>query len=348
MKKFLFLILAFTLGLNFLYARELTESERILKEAILYKIGENYIQKACWAGGKIIRWNKAYFPIKIYAENNINVPNYYAFAFIKAAQIWQNEMDGVIKITFVSDENQADIAFKVTKQKNFIRKVSETETQTLAYTEPVIKNGRLIKMNIYIHERNRNGKYYQPYEILNISIHEFGHALGIGEHPNDNNSVMYALYDPKNEKHSAFLNKKDKSTLYLLYKIAPDITNGDKTIEKGNLSADILIGSNNERLDDSIKNTIEEIKIKSTDCGTYLKLAALYEQKGNYSKMYEIVKMAEPLAKTTDELYAVHIGYASYFYYHKNKQMAKAHILKALEAKDNITARGFLKEIEKL
>lgn len=63
-----------------------------------------------------------------------------------------------------------------------------------------LKKGKLVKMYIYIYDRGKDGKYYDPYRVLNISIHEFGHALGIGGHSNDSSSIMYPLMNPDKEK----------------------------------------------------------------------------------------------------------------------------------------------------
>lgn len=346
--KFKVLFLCFLFICLSVKADVLDEKQRLLRQTILYQTGSNYFKNVYYAGSKILRWNKSEFPIKVYVDNNLKVPNYYAYAFIKAAAIWQTELPEVIKITFVTDEEKADICFKVTNKKPMIRASKEEETEILAYTEPVVKGDKLLKMYIYIYERNRENKFYKPYEILNISIHEFGHALGISGHSNDKASIMYALYSPETEKKSAFINRQDKNTMTLLYKVAPDITNGDKTKETGNIKAEILAGSMDERVDISIKNEVDELKIKPGDCISRIKVAALYEQKKDYEMMFKYLKEAEPLAKTKDELYAVHIGFAGYYYNKKDKLNAQFHINKALAAKDDKGAREFKTFIDRL
>lgn len=347
MMKKLFLTV-FCLGLIIPAFAELSEQERIIRQTVLYETGSNYIERAYFAGNKILRWNKSEFPIKVYVENSLNVPNYYSYAFVKAAAVWQSEMKDVISIVFVTDEDEANICFKVIDPKKFIRKPGAGETEVLAYTETSHKGNKLLKANIYFYERNSSGKFYKPYEILNIAVHEFGHALGIAGHSDDETSLMYALYSPRNQKQAGFLNRQDKNTVKLLYKITPDITNGDKSKEKDTYKAEILVGSFDERVDTSIKNASGELKIKPGDCLSRLQLAALYEQKGDFDKMYQYIKEAEPLAKTKDELYGVHIGYAVYYYGKKDRQKAKIHIDKALSMKDDKGAREFKSDIERL
>ena len=347
MKKIKILILILFLTVQIVIARELTQAERIQKQTILYQTGSNYLNKA-YAGSKVLRWNKAYFPIKVYVENDPDMPSYYPSNFIKAAKIWEDETNGIIKLYFTSDPNSANILFKTIKRQAPTRDVSKNETVTLAYTETKFSGDKLLRQTIYFYERNANGKLSPPYEVLNIAVHEFGHALGIHGHSDDPNSIMYAFYDTKKEKHAAFLNRQDKNTLKLLYMITPDITNGDKTKEKGTIDAEVLAGSFEERNDTSIQNAKKEASMKMGDANSRLRLAALYEEKGEYETMLKYLKEAQTYAKTKSELYGVHIGYAYYYYHKKDKQNAKAHILKALEYNNNEDAKKFMYYIDKL
>ena len=347
MKRIKVLILILFLTVQFVFARELTQAERIQRQTILYQTGSNYLNKA-YAGSKVLRWNKAYFPIKVYVEANPDMPSYYPSNFIKAAKIWEDETNGIIKLYFTSDPDNANILFKTIKRQAPTRDVSKSETVTLAYTETKINGDKLQKQTIYFYERNDKGKLSPPYEVLNIAVHEFGHALGIQGHSDDPNSIMYAFYDTKKEKHAAFLNRQDKNTLKLLYMITPDITNGDKTKEKGTVDAEVLAGSIEERTNTSIQNAEKEVSMKTGDASSRLKLAALYEEKGDFVTMLKYVKEAEVCAKTKNELYGVHIGYAYYYYHKKDKQNAKAHILKALEYNNNEDAKKFMYYIDRL
>ncbi len=345
---FLFLIiLILKLGEHLVVARELTQEERILKQTILYKAGSNYLQKV-YATNRIMRWNKAYFPIKVYVENNPDAPNYYAYSFVKAAKIWELETGGVVKVDFTRDEKNANILFKVIKRPAPIRPVSPNESVTLAYTQASFTRDKLLKQTIYFYERNSQNKLSPPYEVLNIAVHEFGHALGISGHSDDPNSIMYAFYDPKKEKHTSFLNKQDKSTLNLLYMVTPDITNGNKALERGTISADILVGSVEERTQSSLEIAKKEAATKQGDCNSMLRIAAIYQEKQDLENMFLAIQEAQKRAKTKTELYGVHVGYAYYYYYKRDKQNAKAHILKALELNYNDNAKQFLYYIEKL
>ena len=341
-KSFLFFFFIIIFSVFEAHAAELTQSERILKQSILYATGSNYLENTYFAGGKILRWNKSEFPIKVYVENSVNAPNYYTYAFIRTVLIWQSALKDIISLKFVNNEDDANIVFKVVDNKKYIRQVKTNESHILAYTSPLIQKNKLLKMYIYIYDRGNDNQYYKPYQVLNIAIHEFGHALGISGHSSDTTSIMYPLLNPDKEKRSGFISRTDINTINLLYKVYPDITNGDKKKEVGNIKTELLLGSEDERQALAIKQALEEVQIKPTDCLSRLKLAVLYEERQEYNKMLQYIKEAEPLAKTKDELYSIYVAYSYYYYSQKDKQKSKLYLSKALAIKND----GSLKTLE--
>ena len=320
------------------------EKNDFLKQKILYDAGSNYLESVFY-GGHIVRWNKSKFPIKVYAQDSPDIPNYYIEAFTYAAKVWEEESGGIIKIIIVDNENDADIVFKTNDREEQLDEIRPDETYRLAYTRPYFKGDNLVKAEIVFFKKDLKGRGIQPYEALNIAVHEFGHALGIWGHSDDPKSVMYAFYNPKHKKQNSFLNKQDKATLKLLYMITPDYTNGDKRDEKDTIKSSILVGTKNDRMDTSIQKAKEEAQKKKGDCSSRLNIAILYEQKGDYEAMYEYIKEAEKLAKTKDELYAVNIAYASYYYQKRDSKNAKLYTQRALEIKETKEARDFLNSI---
>lgn len=325
-------------------AKHVVQKDDVLKQKIFYEAGANYLDKVYYKG-KIVRWNKAEFPIKVYIEDSSTMPNYYYRAFTEAAKIWEEETGGIVKIEFVDSEKNANIVFKTKQRSENIREVARDEVNTLAYTNPYFSdnNEELEYAIITFYERDVNGKMVKPYETINIAVHEFGHALGLWGHSNDPNSIMYALFNPKLEKHGSYLNRQDKSTLKLLYMITPDYTNGDSTKEKDTIASEILVGTEEERLDVSIDHEKKEALYKKGDSSIRINIASLYEQKGDYDSMLKYIKEAEPLAKTNDELYMVQLSYALYYYRKHDKNNSKKHAMAALNLKDTPEVREFLK-----
>ncbi len=330
------------------YSRELTQEERILKQEILYEAGSNYLENAYSGGSQIVRWNKSEFPIKVYIKPSSIVPSYYATTFRQAVSIWQKELPDVLKFRMVGNKSGANICFEIIEQKKLIREIKKTDTRTLAYTKTYTSGKVLKNATIYVYSRRPDGKYYDQTELLNLAVHELGHALGISGHSEDSTSVMYALYQPQHKKTSGFLNKEDKSTVKLLYRITPDVTNGDPKKETGTIRADIIAGSQEERRNASIQNAHEEISVKPGDCASRLNMAALYEEKKDYNNMLLYIQKAEPLAKTNEELYSVHFAYGIYYYRVKDKKNALYHTNKAYRIKGTKEVAEFKQYVERL
>ncbi len=234
MKKFFSVICLFFLLALISFSQELTQNERVLKQTVLYKAGKTYIENARNDNGEIARWNKAKMPIIVYCEMASDVPSYYLPSFVQAVKIWEIESNGLLKFKIVANEDGANIKFKILREK--------PENLELAYTETRVETKKkiLLESVIFIYQRGEDGKFYTPNEVLSISVHEMGHALGIFGHSNIPTSIMYAEYSTKNRKISDFLNLEDKNTLQLLYKIAPDYINGDRDLEVGNIDKKLI------------------------------------------------------------------------------------------------------------
>ena len=228
---FLRIVIAFILALLPVYSAELTQEEKILRSEVIYKSGKNYVPLILYKGD-ILRWNKAYFPIKIYLGNGYGIPNYYYEALKFAVTVWRDETENFFRFEYVENEKDANIVYKILDKSS--------PDDTLAFTEAVIWGKRLDKQIINVYKKDNFNKYFDPRTITNVMIHEFGHALGIEGHSKDPTSIMYEFYSSKNSKTTPYLNGEDINTIKLLYRIVPDITNGNKNKEKNWITKRVL------------------------------------------------------------------------------------------------------------
>ena len=92
-------------------------SEKAVKAAVI----DSYFRKVA-ANGKIIRWNKSTFPLKVYVQDSADVPEYYREVVMSAYQAWQRASEGLVSFDFVEDANDADMKcyFKNTDNKKSI------------------------------------------------------------------------------------------------------------------------------------------------------------------------------------------------------------------------------------
>ena len=140
-------------------AGHVVQKDDVLKQKIFYEAGTNYLDKVYYKG-KIVRWNKAEFPIKVYIKDSKTMPDYYYRAFTEAAKTWEDETDGIVKIEFVENEKNANIIFETKNRDKNIRSVAVDEVNTLAYTNPHFSdnNEELERAVITFYERDIKGK----------------------------------------------------------------------------------------------------------------------------------------------------------------------------------------------
>ncbi|MCD8024335.1 MAG: matrixin family metalloprotease [Candidatus Gastranaerophilales bacterium] len=286
---------------------------QVLKQTILYEDYGNYLQNSLYEGKYILRWNKAYFPIKVYVEPALDVPVYYSDSFLKALKIWQNNLGKIAVFKLVTESEGADISvFLVNKDNSMPQNCINGNTE-IACVEPVIKKQKLKKMYIKMYKKDNENKFYSPNLVLNTAVHELGHALGIMGHSNDPNSIMFNAKISQLEQMQPIINTEDITTLKLLYMTQPDITNNDKNKEKRNIDADTMFSTLSEKHDSVVLNAINEARVLKEDSSAFLRLAYIYQGMHDYDDMLKYLKLAKENAKTQEELYNAYIGFSSYY-----------------------------------
>ena len=102
---------AYTLG----YDKSM--SEKTIKAAVI----DSYFRNIA-SNGKIIRWNKTTFPLKVYIQDSADVPEYYREVVMSAYQAWERASEGLVSFDFVENANDADMRcyFKNTDNKKSI------------------------------------------------------------------------------------------------------------------------------------------------------------------------------------------------------------------------------------
>lgn len=169
------------------------------------------------------RWNKR--PIKVYIPSD----NAYKHTLMKAAfNEWQQKTYSAVWFSFLGEnkKNEADITVKfvdiVTNCKN-----PSAVGCTHYYVDPNTKF--YVKSTIDIGSKSlqelkgddgtvaRKTTPIPPEQMYGIMLHEIGHAIGITEHSQNVNSVMYAytLYGLKVAQH---LTEDDLRLVYKTYR----------------------------------------------------------------------------------------------------------------------------------
>ena len=165
------------------------------------------------------RWDKR--PIKVY------IPNYgYKSQWMRAAfQEWQTKTYSAVWFIYLGEnkKDEADISVY------FVEKVNCNSPSAIGCTHYQYQNG------FYTHNDIEIGSKYvvelkgddgtvarrtcdvQDSQIYGIMLHEIGHAIGIQEHSNDPNSVMFK-YNLNNFNIAQHLTQEDLRLVYKTYR----------------------------------------------------------------------------------------------------------------------------------
>ena len=95
-------------------------SEKTIKATVI----DSYFRQVC-KNGKIIRWNKSTFPLKVYIEDSKSLPDYYREIVMNAYTSWQRASEGLVRFEFVESPSEADMKcyFKNTDNKIEIKPI---------------------------------------------------------------------------------------------------------------------------------------------------------------------------------------------------------------------------------
>lgn len=119
--------------------------------------------------------------IKVYVEDSPK-----AHILEKAFNIWDDALRSDMNFIFVSDKNEADITI------GYIDKLDKNAVG-LTYPRYLTIQGKiyLYKSRIAIAKTDPRGFIQSDAQLLKVTLHEIGHAIGIIGHSNSINDIMY-------------------------------------------------------------------------------------------------------------------------------------------------------------
>ncbi|MDD3437238.1 MAG: matrixin family metalloprotease [Candidatus Gastranaerophilales bacterium] len=282
------------------------------KNQIFLNVGENYIEQVPF-NGNILRWDTSKFPLKVYIQNNSAVaPAYYAEKIKQAFLQWQKSSRNLVRFEFVDNEKDADINVSIISSDEMKKCTQEDCKYTIAYNTPKINGSLLKKMTILFYDSNNLGQPFKEKDIYNTALHEIGHALGIMGHSYNKDDIMY-METTKPTGFEVFrsdfqsLTSKDLNTLWLLYKMVPDITNTqlNEYDTSNQFFAPIILGSGEQISSRKVLEAQNYINSAPDLPNGYIDLAAAFSELKKYNKAIQALNKAFTLCSNDNERFVV-------------------------------------------
>ncbi len=261
-------------------------SEKTIKAAVI----DSYFRSVA-KNGKIIRWNKTSFPLKVYIQDSADVPDYYREVVINAYQAWQRASEGLVSFEIVESANEADAKCYF---KNYDSKGS---IGTHAFS---VNGNTITDSTIVFKKTDDNNHSLDSKQLFSSALQEIGHSLGLTGKSQSIYDVMY----PIGTKFNTEITPRDLKTLALVYSVVPDITNKPlNDAEKAKLfTVNDILATLNVPVNSS-SNTDEVV---AADVPTHLALAEELRRRAEYAKAakeYQIVAQTKTDARSKSEVY---------------------------------------------
>ncbi|MBQ7764521.1 matrixin family metalloprotease [bacterium] len=261
-------------------------SEKTIKAAVI----DSYFRNIC-KNGKLIRWNKNSFPLKVYIEDSSSVPEYYREVVMSGYQAWQRASEGLVSFEFVETPQEANMKcyFKTNDNKDSIG------------VHAFSVNGNVITDSIVVFNKtDAKGHSHDSKQLFSSALQEIGHSLGLtGKSPS-----IYDVMYPIGTKFNTEITPRDLKSLALLYSVIPDITNEALSQEEKAqlMTADEVLAT----LDVPVNDDTDLKEVVAGDIATHLALAEQYRKRAEYKKAaqeYQIVAQMKTDRRSKSEVY---------------------------------------------
>lgn len=247
-------------------------------------LGINYIENALF-NGKIVRWNLAEMPLKIFINRAEDVPGYQSYYYqtvSKAVVLWMKEAEpGTLSAVLVNNSGEANILVDFAAEIG--KKTGKGYLAGLA--TPHIKGSVLEKCIVKLRTADINNKPFSESEIFITALHELGHAFGIWGHSSKTRDVMYDCESANSGNSAKTLSLRDINTLRLLYMLDPDISNFSPGEQPGinSVKNKVVLGNSDKRTVNKFRESIDYVKKHPKNAVSWTNLGNVYESAENYN-----------------------------------------------------------------
>lgn len=179
------------------------------------RVEYNYLSKMITVD-KLILWNEDTFPLKVYIENEANIPVVLTDAIKDSFNNWKNATSNLVAFNFVQEKENADIIVQLTDKPTGQCPAEGGSTYGLNIVGNVLKSAYIKIPKIDCDNNDIDTTY-----VYATMQHDIGHILGIQNHSDSSTNAMFDKSSYENLNVSA----EDAATLKYLYSFIPAITN---------------------------------------------------------------------------------------------------------------------------
>ncbi len=262
--------------------------EKTIKAAVI----DSYFREVA-ANGKIVRWNKSTFPLRVYIQDTTDVPDYYREVVMSAYQAWQRASEGLIRFTFVEAPEDADM-------KCYFKNVNNDDNSPIGSQSFEVNGNTIISSTIFFKKTDEKKHNLDSKQLFSSALQEIGHSLGL----NGKSPSIYDVMYPIGTKFNTEITARDLKTLALLYSVIPDVTNVALTDEEKSqlFTVSEILSTLNVPVDDSMNPD----EVVAQDIETKLALAEQYRKRAEYDKAaqeYQAVAQMKDDRRSKSEVY---------------------------------------------
>ncbi len=262
--------------------------EKTIKAAVI----DSYFREVA-AGGKIIRWNKSSFPLKVFIQDTPDVPEYYREVVMSAYQAWQRASEGLVRFNFVETPDEADM-------KCYFKNTNNDDNSPIGSQSFDVNGNTISGSTITFKKTDSKNHNLDSKQLFSSALQEIGHSLGL----NGKSPSIYDVMYPIGTKFNTEITARDLKTLALLYSVVPDVTNIPPSQEEKNqlFTVEEILATLNVPVND--ETNPEEVVAQDID--TKLALAEQYRKRAEYDKAaqeYQAVALMKPDRRSKSEVY---------------------------------------------
>ncbi len=284
-------------------------SEKTIKAAVI----DSYFREIA-ANGKIVRWNKTSFPLKVFIQDTPDLPDYYREIIMSAFYSWQRASEGLVRFEFVENADEAQV--KCYFKNNNTDDNSPIGVQSFALKGNFIESSTINFKKVDSKKHNLDSK-----QLFSSALQEIGHTLGL----NGKSPSIYDVMYPIGTKFNTEITARDLKSLALLYSVVPDVT--DKSLTQEEKSQLFTVKEILETMNVPVDATTDTQQVVATDIATKLALAEELRRRAEYDKAaqvyQEVAQMKNDRRSKSEVYYEVAVMYLDAEEFEKAKSCAE-------------------------